>query len=278
MSSLSIIAPPVTPAPPAAPGKLVDTPSASRPADVPRTSVIVQLSEQVRQLTDTEKRDTDERKERLAGEDLSDEQKRAVEELKRTDREVRSHEAAHKAAAGAYARGAAQFETVVGPDGRRYAVGGEVAIDASAISGNPGATAQKMRQVARAALAPADPSAQDHAVAAQAREAAAEARREIIAERSDRQKAENEEATESNATSRSDTPADAGETAETSRSHPTRESDTHLAVEAPTPLVAETAAATEAGPHGHGPQDACPLCLAQGAPLPRVHGGLDLSA
>lgn len=178
MSTLTIVTAPVGPTPQAAPGKFVDAPASVRPGDVPRAAVVVQLSEQVRQPTDAEKQDNDQRKHRHEGKNLTEEQKREVQELQKTDRAVRSHEAAHKAAAGSYARGGAQFTTVAGPDGRQYAVGGEVSIDTSPVAGDPEATIQKMDQVARAALAPADPSAQDRAVAAQARQASAQARRD----------------------------------------------------------------------------------------------------
>ncbi len=280
MSSLTILAPAIAPPPQAAPGKLVDVPTSARPGDVPRAGVIVQLSEQVRELTDTEKQETDERSERFGDEELTDEQERDVQELKKTDREVRSHEAAHKAAAGAYARGAAQFETVVGPDGRRYAVGGEVAIDASAVSGNPEATVRKMEQVARAALAPADPSAQDRSVASQARQTGAEARRDIILERAEQQKARNEETDETNAENRLDAPAETEEADEPSALDVSENASGRVSLEAPSARDAAEAAQTraEVGAHGHGAQDSCPLCLAQGAPTARVHGGLDRSA
>ena len=54
-----------------------------------------------------------------------------VAALASTDRKVRSHEAAHLAAAGGLAQGGASFSTVRGPDGQMYAVGGEVGIDVS---------------------------------------------------------------------------------------------------------------------------------------------------
>lgn len=102
--------------------------------------------------------------------ELTDAERREVQELKRRDAEVRQHEMAHVAAAAGYARGGANFEYQTGPDGVRYAVGGEVAIDASPVPDDPEATVRKMQIVARAALAPADPSPQDYRVAAQARQ------------------------------------------------------------------------------------------------------------
>lgn len=110
--------------------------------------------------------------------ELSIEQQKELIELKRRDTEVRAHEAAHKSAGGQYA-GAASFEYQTGPDGKQYAVGGEVSIDTSAIAGKPQATIQKMQVVRRAALAPANPSGQDRRVAAAAAAAEARAREEL---------------------------------------------------------------------------------------------------
>ncbi|MDT8386696.1 MAG: putative metalloprotease CJM1_0395 family protein [Thiogranum sp.] len=113
--------------------------------------------------------------------DFSSEEKQALERLAARDREVRAHEAAHKNAAGNLARGSAQFEYENGSDGRRYAVAGEVSIDVSKVQGDAEATIRKAEAVRRAAHAPAQPSAQDHAVAAQANRMAIEARRELDA-------------------------------------------------------------------------------------------------
>ena len=116
------------------------------------------------------------------GQLLSDEQQREVRKLKNRDAEVRRHEQAHKAAAGGHATGGPSFEYTTGPDGRRYAVGGEVGIDTSEVSGDPQATIAKMQQIRRAAQAPADPSSQDRAVAAQAAAAERKARAELAKE------------------------------------------------------------------------------------------------
>lgn len=115
-------------------------------------------------------------------EKLSREEEQEVAALKRRDREVRAHEAAHQAAAGALATSGPSFAYETGPDGRRYAVGGEVSIDTSPVSGDPEATVRKLQQVRSAALAPASPSAQDRRVAAQATAAANEARAEAARE------------------------------------------------------------------------------------------------
>ncbi len=99
------------------------------------------------------------------GSELSEEEQAEVAKLKARDREVRTHEQAHAAAGGA-AAGAPSYSYQQGPDGRLYAVGGEVPIKASVSSSNPTAAIQQLEQVVRAALAPAQPSGQDRAVAA----------------------------------------------------------------------------------------------------------------
>ncbi|TVO53477.1 hypothetical protein FHP91_15750 [Denitromonas halophila] len=101
-----------------------------------------------------------------------------VAALASTDRKVRSHEAAHLAAAGGLAQGGASFSTVRGPDGQMYAVGGEVGIDVSP-GRTPDETIAKAQQIQRAALAPADPSSQDYRVAAIAAQLIQQAQREL---------------------------------------------------------------------------------------------------
>lgn len=112
--------------------------------------------------------------------ELSRAEQEEVRELRARDREVRAHENAHKAAAGRHARGGPSYSYERGPDGRRYAVGGEVQIDTSAVPNDPDATILKMRQVRRAALAPAEPSPQDRKVASEASRTEAAARAEKL--------------------------------------------------------------------------------------------------
>ncbi|HCR65854.1 putative metalloprotease CJM1_0395 family protein [Oceanicaulis sp. UBA2681] len=131
------------------------------------------------------------------GEQLSDAEQKQVAELKKRDREVRQHEQAHQAAGGQYAS-APSYSFQQGPDGKQYAVGGEVQIDASPIPGDPAATIEKMRVVKAAALAPAEPSGQDRKVAAAADAAAQQARAEQAAQ--DREERE--------AVARGDAPSD----------------------------------------------------------------------
>ncbi len=112
--------------------------------------------------------------------ELSEQELKLLDELQKADTEVRAHEMAHVAAGGQYVTSGAQLEYRKGPDGKRYAVAGEVSIDTSPIPGDPAATVEKMRQVQRAALAPASPSSQDRKVAASASALAAEALSELI--------------------------------------------------------------------------------------------------
>jgi len=102
-----------------------------------------------------------------------------IEKLQMRDNDVRLHEAAHAAAGGAFA-GSPSFEYETGPDGRRYAVGGEVQISTSKVPGDPEQTLRKAQQIKAAALAPAEPSAQDRRVAAQAAQMSLQAQAEIL--------------------------------------------------------------------------------------------------
>jgi hypothetical protein len=113
---------------------------------------------------------------------LSAEDGKRVDELRGRDREVRTHEQAHETAGGQLA-GSVHLEYELGPDGERYAVGGEVPIDVSPVAGDPEATLRKMEVVARAANAPASPSGADRGVAAQAARLSQQARAQLAAAR-----------------------------------------------------------------------------------------------
>ena len=153
MNVAAIVAYPIqrlgAPSAPAASGSVVEAPRTD-----PARRDAVSLSEDGAAFTKTP-------------DQLSEGERRQVEALKARDREVRAHEEAHQRVGGQYA-GAPKYEYEKGPDGQRDAVGGEVAIDASPVRDDPEATIEKMQIVKRAALAPAEPSAQDRKVAAQA--------------------------------------------------------------------------------------------------------------
>lgn len=112
---------------------------------------------------------------------LSPEAMAMVRQLQTTDSHVRAHEMAHLVAASGLATGGPSFQYQRGPDGQNYAVGGEVGIDTSA-GRTPQETLRRADIIAAAALAPSDPSGQDYAVAAKARQMAIEAQIAIQAE------------------------------------------------------------------------------------------------
>ncbi len=106
-----------------------------------------------------------------------------VARMKATEEKVKAHEAAHKSAGGT-ATGPVSYTYTRGPDGRNYITGGEVPITIST-GKTPQETISRMQQVIQAALAPADPSPQDRAVAAQAATIQQNARMELATAGSD---------------------------------------------------------------------------------------------
>lgn len=132
-----------------------------------------------RREAEVERRELEEQEEARLGLELTEDEERVVDTLQRWDREIRTHEAAHVAQAGGLA-GTPTYETVTGPDGRQYAVGGSVKIDLSD-AGSDHANADKMRRVKAAATAVGDPSAADMRVAAKAERRLQDALRERAA-------------------------------------------------------------------------------------------------
>lgn len=116
----------------------------------------------------------------INGQELTQAEVQLLDELEQIDTEVRRHEMAHIAAGGRYITSGANFTYKRGPDGKNYAVGGEVSIDTSPVPGDPKATLQKMRQVKSAALAPANPSSQDVKVASKATQTASKALSDLM--------------------------------------------------------------------------------------------------
>ena len=117
----------------------------------------------------------------LDGQELTEEEQAEVEDMKARDSEVRTHENAHKSAGGQYAASPSYtYET--GPDGKRYITDGEVSIDVGK-EDDPHDTSEKMQVGKRAAMAPAQPSAQDRQVYAEASQKEAEARQELAQEK-----------------------------------------------------------------------------------------------
>ncbi|GGC94784.1 putative metalloprotease CJM1_0395 family protein [Vreelandella lutescens] len=172
-----------SPTPPAARVSRNETDSASEAVD------------DVREGEETSASDTPTGPTRPDGTPLAPEEIQQLEQLKQTDREVRQHEMAHQTVGAPYT-GGATYEYEVGPDGKRYAVAGEVSIDYGPVPGDPQATVEKMQTVIAAALAPADPSPKDLQVAAQARQYLLEAKLEAAREQSEMNQARTEQASD----------------------------------------------------------------------------------
>lgn len=134
----------------------------------------------------------------INGVELTLQQVQQLRELQSIDRNVKAHEAAHQAAGGGLA-GAASFSYTRGPDNQMYAVAGEVPIRMQE-GRTPEETIANARQVAAAAMAPADPSPQDYKVAANAAKMEFDARAEatkLKAQEAKEKKEEEEEKQES---------------------------------------------------------------------------------
>lgn len=200
----------------------------------------------------------------MDGETLSDSEVRVLRELERRDAEVRTHEQAHLVASAGMAVGGANYQYTTGPDGKRYVSGGDVSIDAS--EGNtPDETVQKMQRVRAAAMAPANPSAQDRRVASiasqratRARQEAVELEREMSREKQEADHAEQSEAEQSVPESTTEN-ADATDTKNTdSIVDPFQQARNSYAANAyssnqrPEPLTPETRAAQPASPRRSG--------------------------
>lgn len=101
---------------------------------------------------------------KAATDTLTADQQRQVERLKQVDADVRAHEQAHIAKGQGVVTSGAQYTYMYGPDGKQYAVAGEVAID-TAPEQKPEDNIDKGQRIQTAALAPVDPSPQDYRVA-----------------------------------------------------------------------------------------------------------------
>lgn len=180
MSAMMIVSTPPMGYPPASAAYLRPV-AADRPSEVPQNS-----APENAQATESERADDNEDSKRLrranaAEASFSEDEQRQLRELQQRDREVRAHEQAHVAAGGSLVIRGAVFEYETGPDGQRYAVGGEVTIDTSP-GRTPQETVTKAQRIIATALAPMDPSPQDRRVASDAQRMSAEARIEVARE------------------------------------------------------------------------------------------------
>ncbi len=165
---------------------------ASVPQNLTTTSPLSTISpHRVNNTADTSaRRDMGDEDQAKATDDLRQQENRILQQLRERDREVRAHEAAHVAAGRPYIRGGPSYVFQRGPDGRSYAIGGNVHLDTSEVAKNPKATLDKAETVQRAALAPIEPSPQDMRVAANAAQMAAQARIEIAVMRREEQQSQ----------------------------------------------------------------------------------------
>jgi len=138
--------------------------------------------------------------------ELTPEDRRRIAELKRTDAEVRTHEQAHINAGRGLITSGPNYEYTYGPDGKQYAISGEVGIDTSA-EREAQANINKGQRIQDAALAPADPSAQDYQVAATGRELEDRGYRDLRAEQRAEQQAQLEEQRDQRLQAYQDTPS-----------------------------------------------------------------------
>ncbi len=113
--------------------------------------------------------------------ELTQQEQREVSELKMTDSQVKAHEHAHKAAAAGLSTSGPNYEYETGPDGKKYAVAGDVNVSYKH-SDDPEVNLRNAQQLRASALAPADPSSQDRKVAMQAEREIAQAKQEIMEE------------------------------------------------------------------------------------------------
>lgn len=105
------------------------------------------------------------RQQAVAKRELSPAEQRQIRELQQIDRNVREHEQAHLSAGRGVVTSGANFTYTYGPDGKQYAIAGEVGIDTSP-ERKPEENIDKGIRIQEAALAPRDPSPQDYQVAA----------------------------------------------------------------------------------------------------------------
>lgn len=128
-----------------------------------------------------DKKDEESDKKLKAEGDLTQAERQEVQQLKARDAEVKAHEQAHIAAAVGLTTSAPSYDYQTGPDGKKYAVGGEVNI--SFTSGNsPEEDIRNAETMRNAALAPAEPSGQDRSVAKNAEKIIQEAKDKLAAQ------------------------------------------------------------------------------------------------
>ncbi|MCP4134283.1 MAG: hypothetical protein GY754_25135 [bacterium] len=105
---------------------------------------------------------------------LSESEKSQVDRLRKRDKDVRVHEGSHTTSSGVRAIGGPRYTYAMGPDGKPYAIGGEVTIVVGA-SSTANDAISKARDLRNAALSTGSPSPQDMAAASAANDMELEA-------------------------------------------------------------------------------------------------------
>ena len=133
----------------------------------PDSADTVEISAGARQAARQDHQQNSDKTHPATATEFSSDERQQLEQLQQRDREVRAHENAHRSAAGGLVVAGPIYNFQRGPDGKAYAVGGEVRIN-TAKGHSPEQTIRSARQAQQAALAPKQPSSQDRAVAARA--------------------------------------------------------------------------------------------------------------
>ena len=158
----------------------IPTPEQQRLPDSVDTVEISPAARKASEQADQSERSEQQSDKEQAGKasELSASESQQLKQLQQRDQEVRAHENAHRAAAGGLVISGPSYSFQRGPDGKAYAVGGEVQISTGKGS-TPEETISSARQAQKAALAPQQPSSQDRAVASRAAERIQQAQIEL---------------------------------------------------------------------------------------------------
>lgn len=154
------------------------------------------------------------KKQVAAPRELTPAERRQVSELQQIDRTVRAHEQAHISAGRGVVTSGANFTYTYGPDGKTYAVAGEVGIDTSP-ERKPEANIDKGIRIQAAALAPRDPSPQDYQVAAVGSRLEGQGRSDLVHQQQEERIAAEEAAREQRKAEGGEAPAAVAETENT---------------------------------------------------------------
>lgn len=152
--------------------------SQSQDGDKTESTDTVKSESKSDETSENKQNDESKTTEKKSSDDLTPEEQQELAKLKETDMKVKAHEQAHMAAAAGINASAPSYDYQEGPDGQKYAVGGEVSISFST-TGDPEKDKVSAETMKRAALAPADPSSQDRSVARNADKMIAENEQKI---------------------------------------------------------------------------------------------------